>query len=54
MMAQTTDNRPAWECRACREAWNALNGRWCGKLWKYVEYDFEPKCLEAYEGSPKR
>lgn len=33
-------------CIQCVEAWNALNGRFCGKLKRYVSvYSALPPCL---------
>jgi len=33
-------------CHQCVEAHNALNGRYCNRLQKYVEYAKEPLCVE--------
>lgn len=32
-------------CTGCQYALNALNGRYCTKLQRYVEYDTTPQCL---------
>lgn len=32
------------ECMTCAEAWNTLNGRWCGRMGRYVEYADGPPC----------
>nr|DAI13826.1 MAG TPA: hypothetical protein [Caudoviricetes sp.] len=32
-------------CADCRHALNALNGRYCTKLHRYVEYSTAPQCL---------
>lgn len=32
-------------CADCRHALNALNGRYCTKLQRYVEYATAPQCL---------
>ncbi len=36
-------------CAVCKEAYNGVNGRYCRKLGRYVEYDREPKCQEDYD-----
>lgn len=32
-------------CQHCTEALNAINGRYCKRLGRYVEHDREPPCL---------
>lgn len=32
-------------CRECPIAYNALNGRYCKRIGKYVEYATEPECV---------
>ena len=32
------------ECAVCKEAFNGLNGRYCNRLKKYVEYAAQPLC----------
>lgn len=36
-------------CKACKEAWETINGRYCGKLKRKVEYtiDRKPPCQEG-------
>ena len=32
------------KCLECEAAWNTINGRWCGRIGRYVEHDEEPPC----------
>lgn len=36
-------------CRTCAHGRNCINGRWCEKLKKYVEYAKELECDEGKE-----
>lgn len=41
------------KCLECGAAWNTINGRWCGRLGRYVEYTNEPACKDLPQpGNP--
>lgn len=35
------------QCRTCAHGRNCINGRWCEKLRKYVQYDKKPLCEDG-------
>lgn len=41
------------KCLECGAAWNTINGRWCGRIGRYVEHVNEPPCKDLPQpGNP--
>lgn len=34
-------------CQACPQSYNTINGRYCNKAHRYVQYNKEPVCITS-------
>lgn len=39
------------QCRACADGRDCINGRWCEKLKKYVQYTVKILCKDDNQGN---